>query len=100
MVQIIWTNESKKDLKQIKDFISLDSPFYAQLTIDKIIEKVEVLKTKFYTGKQIPEIDDFCFREILYKNYRIMYKIVSEKQIDILSIFHSSRNFENSYLFK
>lgn len=93
MVRINWTINAKKDLKNIKEFIALDSVSYAKLTISKIIETVEILHEQPTIGKKIPEINLDNFREIIYKKYRIMYKIVSENRIDILQVFHSSRDF-------
>ena len=47
-----------------------------------------------YTGRKIPEINQENFLEIIYKKYRIMYRIESVYKISILRIFHSSRNFQ------
>lgn len=98
MVRINWTFESKKDLKQIKMYISLDSCFYAKLTISKIVEKVNVLYDYPYIGRIIPELNNEIFRELFYKNYRIMYKIVSKNQVDILTVYHSARNLDVTIL--
>ena len=98
MVHINWTQKSKKDLKQLSDYISLDSKFYALVTTREIIKKVEILSNFPKIGRIIPEINENNFRELFYKNYRIMYKIVSNNQIDILAIIHGARNFENSLL--
>ena len=49
-------------------------------------------------GRVIPEIGNENFREIIYGNYRIMYKLVTKERIDLLTIFHSSRNFKSDKL--
>jgi plasmid stabilization system protein ParE len=43
-------------------------------------------------GRKVPEIQDEKIREILEGNYRIVYRIVSENQIDILTIHHCARD--------
>lgn len=94
MVQINWTQQAVFDLKEIKEYISRDSVFYAKKTIEKIKRRTQVLKTYPYTGKIIDEIELEKFREIGEGNFRIFYKIVNEKRIDILSVFHAARNLE------
>lgn len=42
MELIKWTNKSLKDLKAINDFISLDSKFYADRFINRVIQSVEL----------------------------------------------------------
>lgn len=92
MVQINWTHQAVFDLKEIKDYISRDSVFYAKKTIEKIQRRTQVLKIHPHTGKIITEIKLEKFREINEGNFRILYKIVNENRIDILSVFHSARN--------
>ena len=98
MVRLNWTQKAKKDLKHISDFIALDSKFFAIITIKEILKKVEILENFPKIGRTIPEINNTIFREIFYKNYRIMYKIVSDNQIDILAVVHGARNFDNKLL--
>lgn len=93
MVQINWTTNSFKDLNNIKEFISLDSIFYAEITIRKIIEKTDILIDYPELGQIIKEIQLPNFRELKYKNYRIMYKILTDSDIDIIAIIHNSRDF-------
>ena len=92
MVQINWTLQAVFDLKNIKEYIAFDSIYYAKKTILEIRFETQILKTFPQIGGIIPEIENEFFREIIYGNYRIMYKIVSETRIDILTIYHSSRN--------
>ena len=97
MVQINWTDDAKLDLKNIYEFISKESEYYAELTVFKIISKTELLNNNVNIGKVIKEKQNPFFRELLYKQYRIMYKVLGDQQVDILNIFHSSRNFESNF---
>jgi len=94
MVQVNWTYQAKEDLKNIADFISHDSKFYAKLQVVKLRNKTQILKTHTYIGRIVPEINNKNIRELIEGNYRIVYKIVSKRQIDILTIHHSSRNMD------
>ncbi len=44
------------------------------------------------SGKMVSEIDQDNIRELIEGSYRIIYKIVKDNQIDILTIHHSSRD--------
>ncbi|AYN02116.1 type II toxin-antitoxin system RelE/ParE family toxin [Chryseobacterium sp. 3008163] len=65
MVQIKWLKSAKSDLKEIYDFISLDSKRYARFQIEKIQHKTEILRNGNVIGKKVSEIDDENMREIL-----------------------------------
>ena len=46
------------------------------------------------SGRMIPEAEDEQLREVIYREYRIMYHIDEEnKEVLILTIIHSSRQF-------
>jgi addiction module RelE/StbE family toxin len=92
MVRINWTLQAKSDLKSIAVYISNDSKRYAKLQVVKIRTKTNILKSHVKIGKIVSEIDNQNIRELIEGNYRIIYKIVSEKQIDILTIHHSARD--------
>jgi toxin ParE1/3/4 len=50
-------------------------------------------------GKRFEKSDGEFTRELLFKNYRIVYDI-DENQINILSIHHHSRLISNNPAFK
>ena len=62
--------------------------------LNEIINKTEYLLMFPYMGRKIPEFDNTNFRELIYKSYRILYKVNSN--IYILNVFHHSRDFLNS----
>ena len=41
-------------------------------------------------GRKVPEYNDPKLREIIYKNYRIIY-LVKNIQLEIISVIHGSR---------
>lgn len=92
MVQIKWTNIAVNDLKGIYDYISLDSIQYAKIQVIKLKLRTKILKYQPLSGKIVPEYNNEIFRELIEGNYRIIYKIVSKNQIDILTIHHSARD--------
>lgn len=92
MVRINWTFQARDDLRNIADYISKDSKRYAKLQVVRLKNKTHLLKSHIRIGRIVPEIDIENIRELIEGNYRIIYKIVSEKQIDILTVHHSARD--------
>ncbi|MCK4677559.1 MAG: type II toxin-antitoxin system RelE/ParE family toxin [Bacteroidales bacterium] len=54
--------------------------------------RTRILNSQIYLGKIVPEIDKQNIRELVEGRYRIIYKIVSNNQIDILTVHHSARD--------
>ena len=98
MVQINWTYQAKNDLKSISDYISKDSKRYAKLQVSRLKNRTEILKNHIHIGRIVPEFNKIDIRELIEGSYRIVYKIVSKHQIDILTIHHSSRNMDKREL--
>jgi len=90
MVEIKWTDNALVELDEIANYISKDSPKYAQILVKEIYGMVAYLKEFPKFGRRVPEYNDPNLREILYKNYRIIYLIKSE-HIEIISVIHGSR---------
>lgn len=92
-VKILWSEESLQDIEEIISFISKDSEFFAVNFASKIISAVDTLKVFPKIGRIVPEYDNLKIREIIYRNYRIVYKI-DERMVEILTIFHGSKLLE------
>ena len=99
MVSIIWTESSNSDLIDIKEYISRDSEFQAELLVEAIFTKVQILSKFPEIGKAVPELPGTGYRELLFKRYRIIYRF-SHSDIFILSIHHSARLLKNNPHFK
>lgn len=93
-VTVKFEEKANEDLNCIYDYIARDSIYYANKTVNEIINKTEYLLMFPYMGRKIPEYNNINLREIIYKSYRILYKVNSN--IDILNIFHHSRDILNS----
>jgi len=91
MVKIVWTELSLFDLKEIFDYIAANSHRYATITTNKIYQRVQVTADNPYTGKIVDEFNDKSIRELIEGKYRIIYRIKTNSQVDILRIYHSAR---------
>ena len=93
MKKIIWSLHAQNNLASIFDFIAQDSIFYAGQEIKKIVKSVEILKKLPAFGRVVPELKNPKIREILKRPYRIVYRINNDDVIEIITVFHSWRNF-------
>ena len=99
MVKIIWTQRSLTDLKSIAEYISKDSIKYASLTLQRIIDVTLYLEFNPRIGRMVPEIGrNDKIREIIFGNYRIIYKISNEHSVHILTVHHSSKRLRQTSL--
>jgi len=92
--QIEYEQEAREDITNIREYISRNSIYYANKTVKEIIEKIKYLSMFPYMGRKIPEYNNTNLREIIYKSYRILYKV--NFNIYVLNIFHHSRDILNS----
>lgn len=90
MAEIRWALQAADDLEAIAQFISLDSPHYANLFVLNVLEAVKRLVQFPASGRIVPEKNDRTLREIILGNYRIVYR-VREDIVEILTVHHSSR---------
>ena len=95
MVKIVWTRQSADELKDIFDYIAKDSRRYAENQVKRIKEKTQVLKTQPESGRIVPELEIEQIRELIEGAYRIVYRLIEKSRVEILTIHHSSRDFNS-----
>ena len=92
MVKIVWTDLSVSELKNIYDYISIDSKRYAKNQVERIKSKTLIIKTMPEIGRIVPELESSEIRELIEGNYRIVYRIKTRDYIEIITVHHTSRN--------
>ena len=91
MVEIKWTNFAIDNLNDIGDYIEKDSFRYAEIVVNSLFDSTEILERYPLVGRVVPEFNDNNIRELIRYNYRIVYKILNESRIDILTVHHTAR---------
>lgn len=89
-MKIIWSPLAIDRAAEIVDYISQDKPSAAEKWANTVFLKVEKLELSPEIGRIVPEIGNPQFRELVYGNYRIIYRI-EKKQISILTIRHGKQ---------
>lgn len=92
-MKVLWVKEAVIRLREIQAYISSDNPAAAKKFIKKLIELGESLSDKPYRGRIVPEFSIPEIRELLYKNYRIVY-ILKKSKIEILTVFEGHKLLE------
>jgi toxin ParE1/3/4 len=91
MARLNWTDQSIEDLINIADFIANDSVKYSVIQLKRIRERAKLLRKHPLLGRVVPETNNESIRELILGSYRIIYRIISEERIDILTVHHSSK---------
>ena len=93
-MRLEWTEPVLDDLARLRAHISLDSPVYAEQFIGRIFEVAEKLIDFPRIGRGVPEAVDAPeeIREIIFRDYRIIYWLKSEAHIQVLAVIHGARD--------
>ena len=91
MVKVIWTVAALEDLESIGEFIGKDSLRYAEITVEELFESVDILENHPKAGVRVPEFNNEAIRQLIRKGYRIVYRIIDDYRIDILTVHNCAR---------
>ena len=95
MVKVRWTDFALENLIAIGDYIERDSYFYAQRIVNYLFSSVDILEQHPLAGRIVPEFNNRNIRELIRGSYRIVYKLITEIDIDIITVHHSARLLKN-----
>ncbi|MDB5032151.1 type II toxin-antitoxin system RelE/ParE family toxin [Mucilaginibacter sp.] len=89
---------AKIDLKEIVDFIAQGSNRYAVLEKQLIINAINQLLDFPNLGKPF-DYKSIDARQLVFKNYLIIYRYKTETVLEILTIHHHARSITNNPAF-
>ena len=98
--QIVWAGVAGNDLRDIIEYIAIDSPSNALKILEKIKHRASSLYTHPERGRLVPELQDqgiLTYRELVVPPWRIIYRI-SGSDVYVLSVLDSRRNVEDILL--
>jgi len=97
---VIWARVAENDLKEIIEYIAINSPAHALKAFKKIKQKASSLYTLPERGRIVPELQDqgiLLYRELIVPPWRIVYR-TSEMRVYVLSVFDARQNVEDILL--
>jgi len=90
VTKLIWSPQALRDLESICDYVAADSPRYAALVVERIMQGVERLASFPESGRVVPERKDLQLREVIVRPYRVVYRL-RPGVVEIATVFRASR---------
>ena len=91
-MKIQWTQRARQDLVEIGRYIAQRNPTAARRWATRIRERVKKIVATPFAGRMVPESMREDIRELIEKNYRIVYQ-VEEESLKVLTVFEAHRLF-------
>jgi len=89
-VKVFWSPLAVERVTEIAQYIARDNPAAAEVWVNTIFSKVGDLKAFPRSGRLVPETNNHNIRDLIYGNYRIVYRI-EKKRISILTVRHGKQ---------
>lgn len=89
-MEIILTGRFLERVEEYSDYIALDDIPTAIMWAREVFDRCEQLRSHPKSGRIVPEFGRPEVRELIHGNYRLIYE-VKTKQIDMLTIWHTSQ---------
>jgi len=89
-MQVYWTETAINHLRAIYDYISQNSPQYAEIIVDRLTRRSQQIASFPYSGRVVSTFEQKEIREVIEGSYRIIYWIKAE-QIEVIAVVHGSR---------
>ena len=90
--KLIWSPAARDDLHDIVVFIARDNSNRAMSFGYELISETDRLQEFPELGRVVPEYRDDSIREIIFRPYRIVYRIDHERRLcEIVRVWHSAR---------
>ena len=86
-MKVVWSPLALEKLEAAAKFIALDKPSAADKWVNDVFDRTDLLGSQPEIGREVPELLGSNYREIIFGNYRIIYKI--EKDVEILTLRNS-----------
>ena len=87
-----WSPVSVEDLREVVRFIAQDSADRAGSFAVRLMAQADRLQDFPEIGRVVPELGDPTVRELIFRPYRIVYRVSRERQrVEIVRVWHSAR---------
>lgn len=86
-MNITWSPLAINRTTEIAEYIAQDNPPAATKWVETLFDRVMILESSPKIGRVVPEARRDDIRELIYCNYRIIYRIEKSK-ISVLTVRH------------
>ena len=92
MAEVVWRPQALRDLEAIDAYYEEVAPDFAALFVAGVFEATARLAEFPNAGRVVLEIADASVRELIHRQYRIIYVVV-EGAAEGWTVYHSARPF-------
>lgn len=89
-MKVTWSPLAIERVQEISEYIQQDSPIAAERFVEAIFNEVHRLKDFPSLGRIIPDFPNLPYRELIFENYRIIYRS-TDSEIIVISIRHQKQ---------
>jgi toxin ParE1/3/4 len=82
---IHYTTRFVHELDEQADYLAQYSTTRASLVVNSVFRQLDLLRQHPRMGRMVPEFGSETIRELLYRQYRIIYRLVTAERIDVLA---------------
>lgn len=90
VARVVWSPNSLECIDKIAAYIEVDSVFYARVFVAKVFNIADRLAIFPQSGRIVPEYQNKLIREILFGNYRVVYRI-DLAIVNVLAVSNSAQ---------
>jgi plasmid stabilization system protein ParE len=94
-VKVVWSPVALQRVEDIVDYMQSDRSGAAAEWAAGLFDTVGRLRSFPDRGRMVPELGQPSTREVIYGDYRVVYRIEGSK-IEVLTVRHGRRRFEVS----
>ena len=98
-MKLRWTARASQDLKEIGHYIAEDNKIAARNWVERIRKQAQNICQTPFAGRVVSELGQEDIREIVFGNYRIVYR-VSKEVLEVLTVFEGHRLFRSDEIGK
>jgi toxin ParE1/3/4 len=89
-MKVVWSPLALERVEEIADYIAADNVGAARVFLIDIFAAVGRLRSFPQSGRAVPELNRSDIREIIFKKYRVVYR-VARQQVSILTVRHGKQ---------
>jgi len=92
--QVFISNDALSDLEWIVAYVAPHNARAAERLGNQLLDAAWSLRTPPERGRTVPEIRRPEFREIIFRSYRIIYRLnQADQSLEIVRFWHGARGF-------
>lgn len=92
--EVFLSPEALIDLERIVAFIALDNLVAGEKIGNQLLDAALSLKAFPERGRVVPEFQRSRLREVVFRSYRIIYRVSSQdKRVEVVRFWHGARGF-------